>query len=187
MTVPTALAQRAQNQCELCASTDSLSIYSIKSSLPRDGDIVVCEQCLQQLTTEQFTHTQHWHCLSDSMWSPIPAVQVMAWRILSRLKTEAWAQDLMDMLYLDENLLAWANEGWSSEPKLPTLDSNGVQLLAGDSVTVIKDLDVKGTRFTAKRGTVVRSISLSENPEHIEGRINGTKIVLLTCYVKKLN
>lgn len=52
-------------------------------------------------------------------------------------------------------------------------------------MVIIKDLDVKGTSFTAKRGTTVRNISLTDNPEHIEGRVNGTRIVILTKFVKK--
>jgi protein PhnA len=58
--------------------------------------------------------------------------------------------------------------------------------VSGDNVTLIKDLDVKGGNFTAKRGTPVRNISLTDNPEHIEGRVNGVRIVLLTCYLKKM-
>ena len=50
----------------------------------------------------------------------------------------------------------------------------------------LPDLDVKGSGFTAKRGTAVRSISLVEdNAGQIEGRINGQQIVILTQYVKK--
>lgn len=64
-------------------------------------------------------------------------------------------------------------------------DTNGVVLSAGDTVTIIKDLNVKGAGFTAKRGTAVRNISLTPNPEQIEGRVNGVKIVLLTCFLKK--
>jgi protein PhnA len=61
-------------------------------------------------------------------------------------------------------------------------------LASGDSVTLIKDLEVKGAGFTAKRGTAVRTISLvQENPEHIEGRVNGQRIVILTKFVKKSN
>jgi len=53
-------------------------------------------------------------------------------------------------------------------------------------VVLIKDLKVKGAGFTAKRGTAVRNISLvHDNAEHIEGKINGQKIVILTQYVKK--
>ena len=49
----------------------------------------------------------------------------------------------------------------------------------------MKSGEVKGAGFTAKRGTAVRNISLTENPEQIEGRVNGVKIVLLTCFLKK--
>ena len=67
----------------------------------------------------------------------------------------------------------------------PTLDVNGVALKPGDSVTIIKDLDVKGAGFTAKRGTPVRNIGLSDNPLHIEGRVNGQRIVIIAAYTKK--
>jgi protein PhnA len=65
-------------------------------------------------------------------------------------------------------------------------DSNGVTLQHGDSVVVIKDLNVKGSSLVAKRGTAVRNITLvSDNAEHIEGRVEGQHIVILTQYVKK--
>jgi protein PhnA len=56
----------------------------------------------------------------------------------------------------------------------------------GDSVVLIKELDVKGATFSAKRGTAVRNIRLvADNPEQIEGKINGQSIVILTKFVKK--
>ena len=56
----------------------------------------------------------------------------------------------------------------------------------GDTVNIIKDLEVKGAGFTAKRGTAVRNISLPHEDEtHIEGRVNGVKIMILTQYLKK--
>ncbi|MCK4709481.1 MAG: alkylphosphonate utilization protein, partial [Gammaproteobacteria bacterium] len=68
------------------------------------------------------------------------------------------------------------------------IDSNGNILQAGDTVTLIKDLNVKGANFTAKRGAAVRGISLvADNPEHIEGRVNGQQIVILTKFIKKSN
>jgi protein PhnA len=129
----------------------------------------------------------HWRCLNDSMWSQVPAVQVMAWRVLKKLSVEPWAQDLLDMLYLEEDVQKWAEAGISEEDDdtIPTLDSNGSPLEAGDSVTLIKDLDVKGAGFTAKRGTAVRNISLTSNPEHIEGRVNGVRVVLVSKFLKK--
>jgi protein PhnA len=59
-------------------------------------------------------------------------------------------------------------------------------LESGDTIVLIKDLDVKGANFTAKRGTAVRNIKLvKDNVEQIEGKINGQGIVILTQYVKK--
>lgn len=76
----------------------------------------------------------------------------------------------------------------NEESAIQHKDSNGAKLAAGDTVTLIKDLNVKGAGFTAKRGTAVRSISLvPDNSEHIEGRVNGQKIVILTQFVKKSN
>ncbi len=125
------------------------------------------------------------------MWSQAPAVQVLAWRMLTRLGAEGWAQDLLEMLYLDEATLSWAQatgEGGGTVDGLEHRDSNGAVLVAGDTVTLIKDLNVKGANFTAKRGTAVRGISLvADNPEHIEGRVNGQQIVILTKFVKKSN
>jgi protein PhnA len=188
MTIEENLLSRSQSSCELCSSTDKLSVYVVA---PKEGDhsdncVLLCSVCQEQIASTGELEQNHWRSLSDSMWSPIPAVQVMAWRMLKRLSIEPWAQDLLDMLYLDEELLAWAESAASNDEAVaPTLDSNGTALAAGDNVTVIKDLQVKGTSFTAKRGTVVRGISLTNNPEHIEGRVNGTRIVLLSCYLKK--
>lgn len=64
-------------------------------------------------------------------------------------------------------------------------DSNGVELADGDAVTVIKDLKVKGSSMVIKRGTKVRSIRLTENPEEVDCKIDGSSIVLKTCFLKK--
>jgi len=96
--------------------------------------------------------------------------------------------DLLDMLYLEDDLLSWAESGLtdSNDNSPGHRDSNGAVLSVGDTVTLIKDLNVKGANFTAKRGTAVRGISLvDDNPEHIEGRVNGQQIVILTKFVKK--
>ena len=64
-------------------------------------------------------------------------------------------------------------------------DSNGALLEDGDSVTVIKDLKVKGSSMVIKRGTKVKSIRLTENPEEVDCKIDGSNIVLKTCFLKK--
>ena len=89
------------------------------------------------------------------------------------------------MMYMDDETRAWAEMAIGDDTREPTLDSNGTPLQQGDNVVLIKDLDVKGGGFTAKRGTAVRGISLSDNPLHIEGRVNGQRIVIIAAYVKK--
>jgi protein PhnA len=118
------------------------------------------------------------------MWSEHSAVKVMTWRLLKNIEDQAWAADLLSQMYLEDELLEWASTGQGSSQK--TVDSNGNQLSDGDTVTLIKDLDVKGANFTAKRGTIVKKIRLTDNPEHIEGKVNGTQIVLVANFLKKV-
>jgi len=182
------IKQRASNKCELCSEPNAELLFLVPSSEGRgDANILLCQSCEAQVEAPlESLNAQHWRCLSDSMWSPIPPVQIMAWRMLKRLENESWAQDLLEMLYLEEDMLVWAQAGVQDESAaIIHRDSNGAILNAGDTITIIKDLNVKGTSFVAKRGTAVRGISLTDNPEHIEGRVNGTRIVILTCYVKK--
>ena len=190
MTIELTLLDRSNSKCELCSSEKNLSIYEVPpvEGANSDKSVMVCEVCKAQIEgTSKLDTGHHWRCLNDSMWSPVPVVQIMAWRLLNRLKSENWAQDMLDMLYLDDDMKEWAKAdgGIDTEAEGPTLDSNGAVLQAGDTVTLIKDLVVKGANFTAKRGTAVRNISLTSNPEQIEGRVNGTRIVLLTCFLKK--
>ena len=71
-----------------------------------------------------------------------------------------------------------------AEPKIAK-DSNGAVLADGDAVTVIKDLKVKGSSMVIKRGTKVKSIRLTENAEEVDCKIEGSSIVLKTCFLKK--
>ncbi|WP_193408673.1 zinc ribbon domain-containing protein YjdM [Hymenobacter glacialis] len=64
-------------------------------------------------------------------------------------------------------------------------DSNGTLLAEGDSVTLIKDLKVKGSSLTLKRGTVVKNIHLTNSAGEIEGRAGGSTMVLKTEFLKK--
>jgi len=97
------------------------------------------------------------------MWSETPAVKIMTYILLNRLGR----QDKLDMMYLEEDEKVWAEDTGESEATEPTFDSNGAKLEAGDTVTIIKDLEVKGAGFTAKRGTAVRNIALTNNLEHM--------------------
>lgn len=173
--------------CELCGAEDSLSSFAVTPSNGSiDQTILACATCQSQIENPDHADPNHWRCLNDSMWSPTPAVQVIAWRMLNRLKGEGWPVDLLEMLYLDDDTLAYAKAGATDEDAPKHIDSNGVELQAGDSVVLIKDLNVKGAGFTAKRGTAVRNIGLvHDDPEHIQGKVNGQTIYILTKFVKK--
>ena len=185
------LSERANGQCELCGSTDQLSVYGVppQSNGTVDDSVWICSVCSDQIENPEHTDPNHWRCLNDSMWSEVSAVKVIAWRMLNRLRNEGWPQDLLDMMYLEDEDRKWAeetNDHIAQEDKIIHRDSNGAVLEQGDNVVLIKDLNVKGGGFTAKRGTAVRRISLvHDNAEHIEGKVEGQHIVILTKYVKK--
>lgn len=187
----TALITRSHSKCELCGSTNDLDVYAIPPDLDGgfDKSILACDTCRSQINKDVEMDSNHWRCLTDSMWNEHIPVQVMAWRMLARLNTESWAQDALDMMYLDDDVMNWAKitgEGETENDSLIHKDSNGVRLASGDTVVLIKDLPVKGSSMIAKRGTAVRKIGLDrDNAEHIVGKVNGQTIVILTQYVKK--
>ena len=189
MAISVFLTNRSESKCELCAAESELFDYTVppKPTDDPENQVVVCQDCKTQIENPDQLDPNHWRCLNDSMWSPVPAVQVMAYRLLNLLSTEGWAQDLIGMIYLDEKTLEWAKAG-SQDTGIVHKDSNGNILETGDTVTLIQDLNVKGANFTAKRGTAVRRIRLDpDNAEHIEGKVDGQQIVILTKFVKKSN
>lgn len=183
------LRERAGEQCELCGSSENLVTTAVDGDNDNaDNCVLTCGACHDQIENSELIEPNHWRCLNDSMWSQVSAVQVVAWRMLNSLRSEGWPQDLLDILYLDEKTQAWAEVGAEigTENDTKHIDSNGAMLSSGDTVTLTKDLTVKGANFTAKRGTAVRNISLvSDNEAQIEGRVNGQRIVILTKFVKK--
>ena len=190
MSIEEELRARSGNVCELCGATEDLLVYEVPAAPVRGAGaaVLVCLTCFDQLTGKQEPDSAHWQCLSTVMWSEVPAVQVVAWRMLNRLKQESWAADSLDMLYLDDETRAWADAAQidTAEAAVQHKDSNGNILNEGDSVVLIKTLDVKGSSLQAKLGTVVRHIRLvADNPEQIEGKIDGQTIVILTKYLRK--
>lgn len=186
------LRQRSGNVCELSGATDNLTIYQVPFAKGSEveSSILISEKCLAQIEKREELNSSFWESfLPTSMWSEVPAVQVVAWRILSRLRNEGWAADALDMLYLDDDTLEWAkatNDHIGDSATQLHKDCNGNILANGDTVTLIKDLDVKGSSLNAKIGTAVRNIRLvHDNHEQIEGKIEGQSIVILTKYVKK--
>ncbi len=192
MSIETELRTRSGATCELCKTTYNLSVYTVhpKKEESLDNSTLLCQNCQDQIESSIPIDKHHWHCLSESMWSPIPCIQVLSWRLLNRLSGESWAQNALDSLYLEDDVLAWAKNRriQSIEEEIKHFDVNGVLLNKGDNITLIKDLKVKGAGFVAKQGTLVRNISLvPDHPEHIEGVVNGQRLVLLCQYIKKAN
>ena len=173
-------------KCNICGTEGDCAPFTVT---PRDEEITLCATC-RKGAEGGISDAPHWKCLNDAIWSETPAVKVMAWRLLDALGCEHWARDLLDIAYLEEDEREWAEadriakSGGGDEPS--HRDTHGAPLAAGDTVTLIKDLNVKGAGFTAKRGTAVRNISLvPDEPGQIEGRVNGQQIVILTEFVKK--
>ena len=185
------LIERSGNKCELCKSETAISLYEVppKADNTRDNYIMACSKCQAQLDKKEEPDSSHWQCLSETMWSEVPAVQIVSWRMLNRFRDESWASENLDMMFLDEQNLAWAKATGDHETDGSVdlhKDCNGNLLQDGDIVVLIKSLDVKGSTLNAKLGTVVRNIRLvKNNTEQIEGRIESQQIVILTKYVRK--
>ncbi|MBL0310692.1 MAG: PhnA domain-containing protein [Bacteroidetes bacterium] len=191
MSLLNVLETRSNKHCELCAIETKLSVYDLPPHPEQreEDSILICEKCLRQLDKKEELDSAHWSCLTNSMWSTVPAVQVVTWRMLNRLRHESWAADALDQMYFDEPTLTWAkatNDHESSSTVELHRDCNGNILQDGDSVVLTKTLDVKGSSLNAKLGTVVKGIKLvADNIEQIERKIDGQTIVILTKYLRK--
>lgn len=192
MSLQKQLEERSGQQCELCAATHQLTIYEVPpvGAAGFDGSVLVCATCKTQIENPEEVDVNHWRCLNDAIWNQFSPVKIVAWRMLHRLKGEGWPKDLLEMMYLEEADLHFAQasgDHLEESEKVIHRDANGVILEAGDTVVLIKDLKVKGSSMVAKQGTAVRRISLDhENAQYIEGRVSGTQIVIITDYVKKV-
>ena len=105
------LAKRAKSKCELCSISGSLHIYEVPpvNEPLLEKCILICDTCLTQIQNPKTLDVHHWLCLYESMWSEVDGVKVVVWRVLSALRDQThWAQDLLDQMYLDEELLQWA-------------------------------------------------------------------------------
>lgn len=190
-TIESLLIERSHNTCELCKTAQNLSVYAVPPTEQQtaDNSILACKTCIDQIEKQEQLDAAHWTTLSETMWSDHAAVQVVAWRMLSRLRQDSWAADNLDMLYLDDDVLEWAKKTGDHEQDATVQfhqDSNGTRLYDGDTVVLIKTLDVKGSSISAKLGTVVKNIRLvQDNVAQVEGKIEGQTIVILTKYLRK--
>ena len=182
------LKDRSGSVCEISGAEHDLVVYTLPPHTAEslEHSVLIAKSLKDQVENPETTDEKDWRGLSDSMWNENLPVQILSWRMLARLKNN----DLLEMMYLDEDALAWAKatgeDEEEDENKIVHKDSNGVTLFDGDSVVLIKDLDVKGATFTAKRGAAVHNIKLVwDNANQIEGRVENQHIVILTQYVKK--
>jgi protein PhnA len=184
------LQERSGKKCELCQSAAALKVYEVPPTSKGNADdsIYICDTCLTQIERKVALDSKHWSFLSDTIWSEVPGIQVVTWRMLNRLKKESWAMDSLEMMYLSDENLAWAKatgDHDNDDEVLLHKDGHGNLLQNGDTVILTKSLEVKGSTANAKLGTIVRNIRLvPDNTEQIEGRIDGQVIVILTKYVK---
>jgi len=190
MAINTQLQNRSNNSCELCSTENQdLMAYAVppKNNDSTDNEVALCANCLQQISQSNYTDTNHWRCLTGSIWSEVPAVQALSYKILGKLKAEAWAAEAIESVYLEDAVIEWANaEDELEAAKIIHKDSYGVILETGDTVILTQNLNVKGANFIAPKGTIVRKIRLvPDNAEQIEGKIEGDTIVILTKYVRK--
>jgi protein PhnA len=182
------LKDRSGSVCEISGTEHDLVVYVLPPTNERtvENSVLIAKHLKDQIENPETTDEKDWRGLSESMWSEHLPVQIVSWRMLARLKNT----DLLEMMYLDEEALEWAKAtgevAEEDENKIVHKDSNGVTLLDGDSVVLIKDLDVKGATFTAKRGAAVHNIKLVwDDANLIEGRVENQSIYILTQYVKK--
>ncbi|MFN0202660.1 MAG: PhnA domain-containing protein [Bacteroidia bacterium] len=191
MTIQETVQQRSSGVCELCSNTSPSQVYAVKpQDYPTiDNSLFICQKCVNQIDKKEALEASHWAGLSSTMWSEVIGVQVMAWRMLNRLRRETWAADNLELLYLSEEDLAWAKAMGDQESDVEVdlhRDCNSIQLHEGDTVVLMKSLEVKGSPIQAKMGTVVKNIRLvAENIEQIEGKIEGQLIVILAKFVRK--
>jgi len=184
--------ERSGGVCEISGEAANLNFYEVQPASGNEPEklILISDKALAQIEKREEPDSNYWERhLPASMWSEVPGVQVVSWRMLNRFRNESWAADALDMMYLDDETLEWAKASGDhmgdGTVKLHK-DSNGNILQNGDTVTLIKDLDVKGSSITAKIGTAVRNIRLvHDNVEQIEGKVEGQSIVILTKFVKK--
>lgn len=184
MPISTKLNERCQGTCELCGNAPATKEYTVSPSKDDaiENQVALCDTCFNAI--ESKADGTYWSFLGGSIWNPEPSVQALSYRILQLHKDEDWANDIITSVELDENTIQWAMSAFEAADVHK--DAFGNTLENGDNVVLTQALDVKGTSFSAPKGTVVKRIRLvPDNTDHIEGKINEQTIVILTKYVKK--
>ena len=111
------LARRAKSKCELTgASGVPLRPYEVPpvgETPDIDRTLLISEECHRMLERPERLAGRGWQCLAEAVWSEMPAVQVVAWRMLHELaKREDWARAAIEEVFLDPEVEEWAKAGW---------------------------------------------------------------------------
>lgn len=184
MPVSIKLSERCEGTCELCNSLPANNEFTVspKKDDAIENQVALCDTCLSAI--DEKGKGDYWRCLEGSIWNPQPGVQALSYRLLQAYKDEEWAENVINSVELDENIVQWAMSAF--EVADSHKDAFGNILENGDNVVLTQALNVKGTSFTAAKGTIVKRIRLvTNNTEQIEGKINEQTIVILAKYVKK--
>ena len=107
------LARRAKSKCELTGAAGvSLRPYEVPPVADEpdiERTLLISEACHEVLEYPKRLKGREWQCLAEDVWSEMPAVQVVAWRMLHHLaKSEDWAREVIEEVFLDEEVEEWA-------------------------------------------------------------------------------
>lgn len=192
MSIEQSIISRATNSCEVCQNNTPEHLFTIHpdKDITEENTVYVCSACHGPLSLQETFKSEDWTFIAHSIWSELPAVQIIAYRVLNGLKSETWAQEALDMMYLEDSIKEKADmfEYLASMVQERHRDSLGQELFDNDTVVLTKTLDVKGSTLKASLGTVIKNIRLDKNnTDYIEGKIEGQSIMILTKYLRKQN
>ena len=109
------LVRRSRSHCELCEKNgvrlEAYELLPLPEEPMIDDCIFICDGCRKQINVPKKMIPSYWRSLNNAVWSEVPAVQVMSVRLLKRLanRGEIWAEELLEHVYLEPELEAWAN------------------------------------------------------------------------------
>ena len=107
------LARRAKSKCELTGVAGvplrPYEVPPVGADPEIERTLLVSEECIEVLDHPDRLKGRKWQCLAEVVWSEMPAVQVVAWRMLHDLsKREDWAREVIGNIFLDEEVESWA-------------------------------------------------------------------------------
>ena len=185
MAINEKLSERCQGICELCNSQPAVHEYTVspKNEDRIENQVAICDTCLVAMSERD--KSDYWRCLEGSIWNPEPSVQALSYRLLYSYRDKDWVDNILNSVDLDDDTAQWAMSVY--EKVTVHQDTFGSTLENGDTVILTQALNVKGTSFSAPKGTIVKKIRLvNDNTDQIEGKSNEQMIVILTKFVKKV-